>query len=263
MRVLITGAGGILGRHVVRHFARLSPGADVITNKVDLTNLDATRTAIAALEPIDKVIHLAALASVASVKANPASAYAVNVGGTINLLSALEGRAASFLYCSSSHIYAPSNLPISEDAAKAPSSFYGRTKWVGESVAADICEASDRAFCAARVFSIHDPAQTGSFLRPSIERRLVEEDLSQPFQLPGGDSIRDFLPAEEAAKLIVRLALSSASGPVNVGSGRGTTIRDFVQGFSPRPLDIRATGGSDTLVADISRLRQLLGDSDV
>lgn len=263
MRVLITGAGGILGRHVVRHFARLAPDADVIANKADLTSLDATRAAIAALPPIDKVIHLAALVPIASVKADPARAYAVNVGGTINLLSALDGHAASFLYCSSSHVYAPSDLPIAEDAEKAPSSFYGRTKWVAESVAADICEASGRAFCAARVFSIHDPAQTGSFLRPSIERRLAEEDLSQPFILPGGASIRDFSRAEDAAELVVRLALSSATGPVNVGSGRGTAIRDFVQGLSPRPLDIRATGSSDTLVADISRLRQLLGDPDV
>jgi nucleoside-diphosphate-sugar epimerase len=263
MRVLISGTGGILGRHVVRHFAQYAPDAEIIASKVDLTDRDATRAAIAALPPIDKVVHLAALVPVASVKADPARAYAVNVGGTINLLSALEGHPATFLYCSSSHIYAPSSLPIGEDAEKAPPSFYGRTKWVGESVAADICEASGRAFCAARVFSIHDPEQTGSFLRPSIERRLAEEDLSQPFTLPGGDSVRDFLPAADAAALVVRLALSTATGPVNVGSGRGTTIRDFVQGFSPRPLDIRAIGGSDTLVADISRLRQLLGDPDV
>jgi len=263
MRVLITGAGGILGRHVVRHFARLVPDATVIANKADLTNLDETGAATAALQPIDMVIHLAALVPVAAVKADPARAYAVNVAGTINLLSALDGHPASFLFCSSSHIYAPSNSPIAEDAEKAPSSLYGRTKWVAERVAADICKASGRAFCAARVFSIHDPDQSGSFLRPSVQRRLAEEDLTQPFILPGGDSIRDFLSAEAAAERVVRLALSSATGPVNIGSGFGTTIRDFVQVFSPRPLDIRATGGSDTLVADISRLRQLLGDSNV
>jgi nucleoside-diphosphate-sugar epimerase len=263
MRVLITGASGILGRHVVKCFARLAADVEVVANKADLTDLVSTRAAIAALPPVDKVVHLAALVPVASVSADPARAYAVNVGGTINLLAALDGHAASLLFCSSSHVYAPSDQPVAEGAEKAPSSFYGRTKWVAETVAADICEASGRAFCAARVFSIHDPAQTGSFLRPSIERRLAEEDLSQPFMLPGGDSVRDFLPAEDAAELVVRLALSSATGPVNVGSGRGTTIRDFVQGFSLRPLDIRATGSSDTLVADISRLRQLLGGPDV
>lgn len=263
MRVLVTGAGGILGRHVVRHLASLAPDADVIINKADLTSPDAIRAEISATEPFDKVVHLAALVPVASVRADPARAYAVNVGGTVNLLAALEGQGVSFLFCSSSHVYAPSAGPIPEDGKKAPASLYGRTKWAAESAAADICEATGRAFCAARVFSIHDPAQTGSFLRPSIERRLAQEDLTCPFLLPGGESVRDFLPAGRAAELVVRLALASATGPVNVGSGRGTTIRDFVQGLSPRPLDIRATGDADTLVADISRLRQILGDLDV
>lgn len=263
MRVLVTGAGGILGRHVLAHLAALAPGAEVIANRADLTNPDAVRAEVAAEAPFDKVIHLAALVPVASVRADPARAYAVNVGGTINLLSALDGQDASFLFCSSSHVYAPSGAPIAEDAEKAPASLYGRTKWAAESAAADICEATGRAFCAARVFSIHDPAQTGSFLRPAVERRLAEEDLTKPFELPGGDSVRDFLPAERAAELVVRLTLAAATGPVNVASGRGTTIRDFVQGLSPAPLDIRATGGTDTLVADISRLRQILGDLDV
>ncbi|TNM61713.1 NAD-dependent epimerase/dehydratase family protein [Aliirhizobium smilacinae] len=263
MRVLVTGAGGILGRHVIRHLTRLAPDTEVIVNKADLTSLDAVRAQLAASPSIDKVIHLAALVPVASVTAEPARAYAVNVGGTINLLSALEGKNTSFLICSSSHVYAPSPKPIREDAEKAPASFYGRTKWQAESVAADICEAIGRPFLATRVFSIHDPAQTGSFLRPSIERRLASEDLRQPFELPGGDSVRDFLPAEKAAEYVVRLALSSATGPVNVASGKGTTIRDFVQGLNPHPLEIRATGSADTLVADISRLRQILGDLDV
>lgn len=262
MRVLVTGAGGILGRHVVRHLVRLAPQAEVIANTADLTNPEAVQAQIATAQPLDKVIHLAALVPVASVKADPTRAYAVNVGGTINLLSALEGQKADFLFCSSSHVYAPSAEAISEDAEKAPASFYGRTKWLAESIAADICEATGRAFCAARVFSIHDPDQTGSFLRPAIERRLAEENLDEPFLLPGGDSARDFLPAARAAELVVRLALASATGPVNVGSGKGTTIRDFVQGLSPQPLDIRATGGADTLIADISRLRQILGDLD-
>lgn len=262
MRVLITGAGGIMGRHVVRHIATRAPDMDVIVNTADLTDMEATRNQVEALLPLDKVIHLAALVPVASVKADPARAYAVNVGGTINLLYALKDTPADFVFCSSSHIYAPSDVPIVEDAAKAPVTLYGRTKWAAECAAADICEATGRAFLAARVFSIHDPAQTGSYLRPSIERRLLTEDLSKPFELLGAESVRDLLPAEQAAELLVRLAIAGATGRVNVASGFGTKIRDFVQSFSSRPLDIRACGGADTLVADISRLKLILGDLD-
>jgi UDP-glucose 4-epimerase len=52
-----------------------------------------------------------------------------------------------------------------------------------------------------------------------------------------------------------------ATGLVNIGSGRGTKIGDFVQSLAPRRLEIiNASEGSPTsLVADTARLRQLLG----
>lgn len=262
MHVLVTGAGGILGRHVVRHLSKMLPNAIVTRNKADLTDPAATKAMIASCESIDKVIHLAAMVPVTSVKADPALAYAVNVGGTVNLLSALKGSGASFLFCSSSHIYAPSSAPISEQDAKGPVSLYGRTKWAAEKAASDICSATGRDFLATRVFSIHDSAQTGSYLRPSITRRLASEDLSQPFELPGGNSVRDFLTAERAAELVVILAMCNATGPINVASGKGMQVRDFVQDLSPQPLDIVATGQADTLVANISRLEKILGDLD-
>lgn len=262
MRIFVTGSGGILGRHVMRHLGGLAPEACIVANCADLTDAAATRAAVIKAGPLDLVIHLAALVPVAEVQADPARAYAVNVGGTLNLLAALEEGHAALVYCSSGHVYAPSEAPLGEEAAKRPLTLYGRTKWAAECAAADICGATGRSFCAARVFSIHDPDQTGSYLRPVIERRIALEDLERPFVVPGGDSLRDFLTADVAAKLLVRLALAGAAGPVNVGSGRATRIRDFVQSLSPRPLDLRATGPSDTLIADISRLTQLLGDTD-
>ncbi|MBO1323973.1 NAD(P)-dependent oxidoreductase [Acetobacter sp. TBRC 12305] len=263
MRVMVTGARGILGRHVCRHLGNLSPASEIIISRADLTSLEDIRQEIAEIKSVDCVIHLAALTPVERVNADPQHAYSVNVAGTINLLSALSGIDASFLFCSSSHVYSGSSMPINEYAEKVPVSLYGRTKWAAESAATDICHATGRPFCAARVFSIHDPDQVGSFLRPSIERRLSSEDLSKPFLLQGGESVRDFLPAERAAELIVRLVLASATGPVNIGSGYGTRIRDFVQKLSPQPLEIHSVGNANTLVADISRLREILGALDV
>jgi len=124
-------------------------------------------------------------------------------------------------YCSSGHVYAPQPTAISEDAATEPVSLYGRTKWVAEFAAKDICAAHDIPLCIGRVFSIHDPAQTGPYLRPNIAKRLAQENLSQPFELPGADSIRDFLTAEQAARIIVRLAPRMlAIGYVGAGADR-------------------------------------------
>lgn len=262
MRVFVTGLGGTVGRNVARAVAQLAPGTDLVGNRADLTDARAIREEVAEAGPIDRVIHLAAVVPVADVLADPARAFAVNVGGTINLLWALSDQPAHFLHCSTSHVYAASPQPIVETAALAPSSLYGKSKMLAEMAVAELCEAQGRPHCIARLFSIHDPAQTGTFLRPAIERRLAEADLDAPFPLPGAQSERDFLTAAEAARLLLRLSLLTATGRVNVGSGKATTIADFVQSLSDRRVDIRPEGPADRLIADITKLEQILGEHD-
>lgn len=261
-RIYITGSRGIMGGHVMRHLKQLAPQAELIENTADLRDIATLRSDIETAGPIDLVLHLAAIVAVESVQQDPAKAYAVNVGGTLNLLDAVTSHKPRFVYCSSAHVYASSEAPLRETDRIEPVSLYGRTKWLGEVVATDIAKACGFPLAIGRVFSIHDAAQTGSYLRPRIEARIAAEDLSQPFELWGADSLRDFLPAEEAARLLVCLALSDATGPVNIGSGKATSVRDFAQSFAPVPLKIEPRGSSNNLVADISRLNTILNSSD-
>ncbi len=263
MRVFVTGSGGVLGRNVVKHIHALVPSVELIRNNADLTNLDEICNLISSLGQLDIVIHLAALVPVSDVNSNPARAYQVNVGGTVNLLDALKSQSPRFVYCSSGHVYGSSETPVTEEDHIAPLSLYGRTKWLGELATQDISSIQGLSTCIARVFSIHDPNQKGSFLRPTIEKRLKEEDLSKPFELYGANSLRDFLTANEAARRLVLLALSEAQGPVNVGSGKGTRVGDFVQSLTDLNLEIKPMGKPDNLVADISRLRHFLKDDEI
>ncbi len=264
-RILVTGSNGIIGSHVCR-----TPGAwpvpiEIIPFKGDLTNPAETQAAVADAGPVDGVIHLGAMVAVDDVRADPARAYAVNVSGTVHLLGsfARSGQRPHVFQCSSAHVYAPHPTAISEDAATEPVSPYGRTKLMAEIAARDICAAHKIPLCIGRVFSIHDPAQTGSYLRPSITRRLAQEDLDQSFELPGADSIRDFLTAEQAAQIIVKLVSAQYAGVVNIASGKPIRIRDFVQDLAPCTLDIRHTGVQDCLLADITRLAAFLEERDV
>ncbi len=215
-RIYVTGSGGILGRHVVAAVAEHAPQAEVVCNDADLTNLSDITRRITAAGPLDLVIHLAALVPVDEVAEDPARGYAVNVGGTINLLTALAKPPARLLHCSSGHVYASQDTPLCEDDETAPISVYGKSKLLGERAAREICAEAGRSLCVARLFSIHDPAQTGTYLRPSLERRIKAAQKDAPFELHGASSLRDFLTAEQAARLIVRLALSKAEGVVNV-----------------------------------------------
>ena len=112
-----------------------------------------------------------------------------------------------------------------------------------------------------RVFSFYHPSQTGTFLYPSLLRRFASEDLEAPFPLFGAEDIRDISPAEELVARIVALAEKRATGVVNIGSGVGTRIADFAQAHAPRPLRVVAASDAPptSLVADISRLRSLIG----
>jgi len=259
-RIFVTGSGGILGRHVLNALRSRAPEADIIRNDADLTNLSDITSSIESAGPLDLVIHLAALVPVDEVSTDPARGYAVNAAGTINLLAALSKSPARILYCSSGHVYASKASAIDEADATEPVSIYGKSKLLGEEASRQICSETGRSFCVARLFSIHDPAQKGSYLRPSLERRLASEDLDDPFELYGAESIRDFLTAEDAAHLLVRLSLSTAEGIVNVGSGCPMTVAEFAQWLAPRSLNIRHLGTSNSLVPNVARLNEILGD---
>lgn len=265
-RIFLTGSNGIVGRHVATALRAQHPQCDLICNTADLTNLTETTETLKAAGPLDLIIHLAALVPVDDVINNPALGYAVNAGGTINLLSALAsceretGVSARMLYCSSSHVYAPQAEPIREDAPTTPTSVYGKTKLMGEEAARSICSETERSLCVARLFSIHDPAQTGSYLRPALTKRFADADPAKVFELYGAGSLRDFLPAKTAAQHLVDLAFSSFNGVVNVGSGKAQTVAEFAQSLAPFPLNIKPIGTDNALVPDVSLLKSLLGE---
>jgi UDP-glucose 4-epimerase/GDP-4-dehydro-6-deoxy-D-mannose reductase len=211
----------------------------------------------------DAVIHLAALVPTQSVQANPARAFQVNVGGTANLVAELGAlpRKPWFFYASSSHVYQPQAAPILETAPVAPINPYGLSKRLGEQVVEASAAAAGVPYCIGRIFSFYHPSQTGSFLYPSLQRRFASEDLTQPFRLFGAEDVRDLSLADELVAQVRALMARQATGLVNVGSGRGVKIRDFVQSLAPRPLQIvnASEGPATSLVADISRLRHILG----
>ena len=259
MRIGLTGGRGILGRIALQQLQ--ARGHDVSAYAGDICDLAALK-AWAHEVQAEAVLHFAAIVPTQVVQADPAHAFRVNVGGTANLITALAAgpKKPWVFYASSSHVYRPQAEPLSEDAPVSPLNPYGLSKRMGEQVVETSAGPAGLAWCVGRIFSFYHPAQTGSFLYPTLQRRFATEDLAQPFPLHGMDDVRDLSLADTLVAHIVELTERQAAGIVNIGSGQGTRIADFVQAHAPRALQLTpaSTGTPTSLVADISRLRQIL-----
>ncbi len=260
MRIGITGGRGTLGKLLQAQLSAAGSLHDCFSG--DICRAEELRAWLQAYR-FDAIVHLAALVPTQSVQANPAHAFQVNVGGTANLIAELSPLPQKpwLFYASSSHVYNPQSAPISESAPVAPINLYGLSKRLGEQVVEASAEAAGVPYCIGRIFSFYHPSQSGSFLYPSLQRRFATENLAQPFRLFGADDVRDLSRADEVVTKVRALMNKQATGIVNIGSGHGTKIGDFVQSLAPRILQIvnASEGSPSSLVADISRLRQILG----
>jgi nucleoside-diphosphate-sugar epimerase len=252
-KIGITGAAGVLGKLFAEKLEQNNLEYNCfngdICSKEDILRWLTGNT-------FDAVIHFAAIVSTAEVKNNPKKAYSTNVIGTKNLIDVINSSNQSpwLFYASTSHVYASKNSPISEDDTISPVSEYGKTKFEAEKIVSKYYN----NFCIGRIFSFYHDSQKKPFLYPNIKKRLKNENLSKPFELYGAQSVRDFLNAEDVANIIIELMDKKTEGIYNIASGKGIEIKDFVQNLTNKKLDIKESGTSDYLVADISKLENIL-----
>jgi dTDP-4-dehydrorhamnose reductase len=137
MKVLITGAGGMLGRDVV--LAAGNAGHDVVGfghTELDVTDAAAV-TAKVELERPDVVINCAAWTDVDGAEEAEEAALAVNGAGAGNVAAAAAAVEASVVYVSSDYVFdGAKGAPYVETDQTAPLSAYGRTKLAGEEATA-------------------------------------------------------------------------------------------------------------------------------
>lgn len=137
MRVLVTGASGLVGPHVV--VALRARGWDVVTAarsagdvRVDLTDPAAAAAALAALD-LDAAVNCAALTDVDACERDPRQARLANCVLVANLVAALPAT-CHLVHVSTDQVYPGTAAPHREDGA-APVNAYGRTKLAGEDAA--------------------------------------------------------------------------------------------------------------------------------
>lgn len=291
-RILVTGASGFVGQHLLRQLRQDFPAATLVaaergdhcpgadqTLPMDLERPEAMAELVRQAAP-DAILHLAAQAAVGEAFANPTRTWRLNLLGTLALADATLAHApeASFLFISSAEVYGLTfrdrDAPLDEDAPMRPANPYAASK-----AACDIA-LGEMALRGLRVLRLRPgnhagPGQGEGFAVAAFARQiaLIEAGRQEPVMRVGAlDRWRDFLDVRDvcaAYSLALREAGRLEPGAVfNIASGTARRIGDVLQGLLSRsttaitvredPSRLRPTDVPRT-VGDATRLREALG----
>jgi dTDP-4-dehydrorhamnose reductase len=245
MRLLVTGASGMLGAYLLRELraagaavtawggARGGELFGVPLRPVDLTDAGAVAAAFREARP-DAVLHAAALARVADCHRDPGLAQRVNAGGSAALAELAAAAGARLVLVSTDMVFDGEHPPYREGDPPAPVSAYGRSK-----VAAEAAVLAAPRAAVARLSLLFGPGRAG---RPSF----FDEQVAA---LRGGravplfvDEWRTPLALTTAARALAALARSDYTGVLHVGGPErlsrlemGQRLAAFL-GADPGPL---------------------------
>jgi len=140
LRVLVTGAGGMLGREVVRALSERGHEAIGLAHAdLEITDEGAVWRAIRSLRP-DAVVHCAAMTDVDGCESDPKKAFLVNAVGTAHLASASNAVGAVLVYISTDFVFdGEKEEGYDEFDEPSPINEYGRSKLWGERLAQTLC----------------------------------------------------------------------------------------------------------------------------
>lgn len=133
MKILVTGAGGQLGKDVVRLFGKA--GHQVLSSDrdtLDITDYDMCLERVQKFKP-DAVVHCAAYTAVDLAESDIDAAYKVNAIGTRNMVVAAEQIKSKFCYISTDYVFdGTATSSYQEYDNTNPQSIYGKSKRAGE-----------------------------------------------------------------------------------------------------------------------------------
>lgn len=299
MKLLVTGGAGYVGSHSVRTL--LDEGHDVVVldnlstghkwalQDCELISVDL-RDETNLLRSIknrgfDGVLHFAAKSLVGESKNQPALYYQNNVGGTTNLVRAMQAADIQRLvFSSTAAIFGnPVSDLIDEKHPKTPINVYGQTKLVVEHLLQAVAESSDFSATCLRYFNAagaNNAANLGEWHEP--ETHLIPNALraaagtgnaltlfGDDYPTTDGTCVRDYIHVDDLASAhvaaIEKMSVGGNFNVYNLGNGNGYSVKEVIAACEkavgteiPFTIGPRREGDPATLVASAQKARDEL-----
>lgn len=255
MRVLITGAGGFVGKHLIeaisaqtdyeifataldeKEASNIDLPEDHIT-LIDITDKDKVQALFERVKP-EQIYHLAAQSSVGLSWKIPAVTLRVNIEGTLNILEAMRCQDMSgnkILLIGSAEQYGKvtaADLPIGEEQAVVAGNPYAISKIAQEQLAAIYKDAYGLNVCIVRAFNHIGTGQRPDFVISDWAHQIVEIERGEkePKLFVGNIKVRrDFTDVRDIVRAYMLIMEKGESGQIyNVGSGKSISLEELLR----------------------------------
>jgi nucleoside-diphosphate-sugar epimerase len=269
MRILVTGATGLIGRHLIERLAprhelvcisRSDPPAEIAT-AADWIRVDLAEPIDVAELPgsVEGIVHLAQSDRYREFPEGADDLFAVNVRSTMELLEygrRIEARA--FVLASTGGCYAPGTAALSEGARLEPPGPYFRSKRAAELLAENYAELLGGAIL--RLFFVYGPGK-GARLVTRLAKQISDGEEVLVAGEPGM-RMNPIFAADAAAAIEAALGLQRQE-VVNIAGTEVVTVSDLAarlgRAMGREPVIRHAGEATGDLVADTTRMQERLG----
>jgi nucleoside-diphosphate-sugar epimerase len=237
--ILVSGANGFLGRHVLKALSGKQGtqivGVDLQDNmpqsfeseieykKADLENASELDDLVSSDE-LHAIVHLAGVLSKDDSIETHRLVFEANTGATLNMLELARKSGAVFVFPSTGLVYGDCKAPFTEDMTPSPGDFYATSKLLSERLIALFSLRYDIRAVIFRPSIIYGPGQTGSMFIPSLIRSILKK---QEFPMTPGEQTRDFIYVDDVVEAIIRaIENEEISATYNLSYGHSVSIRE-------------------------------------